>query len=75
VGDAAFDFCGDGLTNHRNFKLVLLAGSYQAGFVQRGNHHVPGALQNELPGVDHRRIDASAQNQRHARVLSGKNLA
>jgi len=33
-----------------------------------------GSLQNELPGVYDRRIDASAQNQRHARVLSGKNL-
>jgi hypothetical protein len=35
---------------------------------------VPGALQDELPGVDDRRIDASAQNQRHARVLSGKDF-
>jgi hypothetical protein len=35
---------------------------------------VPGALQDKLSGADDRRIDASAENQRHARVLSGKNL-
>jgi hypothetical protein len=31
------------------FKLVLATGGDQGRFVHGGNHHVPGALQDELP--------------------------
>jgi hypothetical protein len=60
TGNAALDFGRGCLADYSNFKLILPAGGDQAGLVQSGYHHVAGMLQNELPGLDDRRIDSGA---------------
>jgi hypothetical protein len=75
AGNAALDFGRGGLADYGNFKLILLAGDDQTGFVQCRYHPVTRTLQYKVPGSDNRGIDASTENQRHAGSPFRMNLA